>query len=39
MTKQMEVWGQRVKLYNLDGGQIWSSNWQSIVAYGQRKER
>lgn len=38
MTKQIEVHGQRVELYSLDEGRTWSSNPQSIVAYGQRKE-
>ena len=38
MTKQIEIYGQRVELYSLDEGRTWSSNPQSIVAYGQRKE-
>ena len=38
MMKQIEVHGQRVKLYSLDEGRTWSSNPQSIVAYGRRKE-
>ena len=38
MMKQIEVHGRRVKLYSPDGGRTWSSNPQSIVAYGQRKE-
>ena len=38
MMKQIEVHGQRVELYSLDEGHTWSSNPQSIVAYGQRKE-
>ena len=37
MTKQIEIHGQRVKLYSLDEGRTWSSSPQSIVAYGQRK--
>ena len=36
--KQIEVHGRRVRLYSPDGGRTWSSNSQSIVAYGQRKE-
>jgi hypothetical protein len=38
MMKQIEIHGRRVKLYSPDGGRNWSSNPQSIVAYGQRKE-
>ncbi len=38
MKKQIEIHGQRVELYSLDEGHTWSSNPQSIVAYGQRKE-
>jgi len=38
MTKQIEIHGQRVKLYSADKGRIWSSSPQSIVAYGQRKK-
>jgi len=38
MTKQIEIHGQRVKLYSLDKGRTWSSSPQSIVAYGQRKQ-
>jgi hypothetical protein len=38
MVKQIEVHGQRVKLYSQDGGRTWSSNPQSIVAYGQKKK-
>ena len=37
MTKQIEIYGQRVQLYSSDEGRIWSSSPQSIVAYGQRK--
>jgi hypothetical protein len=37
MTKQIEIHGQRVQLYSLDEGRIWSSSPQSIVAFGQRK--
>ncbi|HEY4612202.1 MAG TPA: hypothetical protein VII11_04405 [Bacteroidota bacterium] len=38
MTKQIEIHGQRVQLYSLDGGCTWSSSPQSMVAYGQRKK-
>lgn len=38
MTKQIEIYGRRVKLYSSDKGRTWSSNPQSIVAYGQRKQ-
>ena len=38
MTKEIEIHGQRVKLYSPDDGRTWSSSPQSIVAYGQRKE-
>ena len=38
MTKQIEIQGQRVQLYSLDGGRTWSSSPQSIAAYGQRKQ-
>jgi len=37
MIKQIEIYGQRVKLYSSDKGRTWSSSSQSIVAYGQRK--
>ena len=37
MTKQIEIYGERVQLYSLDEGHTWSSNPQLIVAYGQRK--
>jgi len=37
MTKQIEIKGQRVKLYSSDNGRTWSSSPQSIVAYGQRQ--
>ena len=37
MIKQIEIYGQRVKLYSSDQGRTWSSSPQSIVAYGQRK--
>ena len=37
MMKQIEIYGQRVKLYSPDKGRTWSSSPQSIVAYGQRK--
>jgi hypothetical protein len=36
MTKQIEIHGQSVQLYSLNG-HTWSSSPQSIVAYGQRK--
>ncbi|HEX2931448.1 MAG TPA: hypothetical protein VHV54_17110 [Candidatus Binatia bacterium] len=38
MKKQIEIHGRRVELYSPDKGRTWSSNPQSIVAYGQRKE-
>jgi len=38
MKKIIEIHGQRVELYSLDEGRTWSSNPQSIVAYGQRQE-
>jgi hypothetical protein len=38
MMKQIEICGQRVKLYSSDQGRTWSSSPQSIVAYGQRKK-
>ena len=38
MKKRIDIHGQRVELYSLDEGRTWSSNPQSIVAYGQRKE-
>ncbi len=38
MTKQIEIHGQRIQVYSLDGGCTWSSSPQSIVAYGQRKK-
>jgi hypothetical protein len=38
MMKQIEVHGERVEVYSQDEGRTWSSNRQSIVAYGQRKE-
>jgi hypothetical protein len=37
MTKQIEIYGQRVALYSPDKGRTWSSSPQSIVAYGQRQ--
>ena len=37
MIKQIEIYGQRVKLHSSDKGHTWSSNTQLIVAYGQRK--
>lgn len=38
MTKQIEIHGQRVQLYSLDGGCTWSSSPQAIVAYRQREK-
>jgi hypothetical protein len=38
MVKQIDIYGERVKLYSLDGGCTWSSSPQSIVAYGRRKK-
>jgi hypothetical protein len=38
MIKQIEIYGQRVKLYSPDKGRTWSSSPRSIVAYGQRKQ-
>jgi len=38
MIKQIEIYGQRIKLYSSDKGRTWSSSPQSIVAYGQRKQ-
>ena len=38
MKKRIDIHGQRVELYSSDEGRTWSSNPQSIVAYGQRKE-
>jgi len=38
MMKQIEIHGQRVKLYSSDKGRTWSSSSQSIVPYGQRKK-
>jgi hypothetical protein len=38
MTKQIEIKGQRVKLYSSDNGRTWSSSPQAIVTYGQRKK-
>ena len=38
MIKQIEIHGQRLKLYSSDQGRTWSSSPQSIVAYGQRKK-
>ena len=38
MIKQIEIHGQRVKLYSSDKGRTWSSSPQSIVSYGQRKQ-
>lgn len=38
MKKQIDIHGQRVELYSSDEGRTWSSNPQSIVAYGQRQK-
>ena len=38
MIKQIEIHGQRVKLYSPDKGRTWSSSPQSIIAYGQREK-
>ena len=38
MKKRIDIHGRRVELYSSDEGRTWSSNPQSIVAYGQRKE-
>jgi hypothetical protein len=38
MKKRIDIHGQRVELYSSDEGCTWSSNPQSIAAYGQRKE-
>jgi hypothetical protein len=38
MIKQIDIHGQRVKLYSSDKSRTWSSSSQSIVAYGQRKQ-
>lgn len=38
MNKRIDIHGQRVELYSSDEGRTWTSNPQSIVAYGQRKE-
>jgi len=38
MIKQIDIHGQRVKLYSSDNGRTWSSSPQSIIAYGQRKQ-
>ena len=38
MIKEIEIHGQRVKLYSPDDGRTWSSSPQSIVAYGRRKK-
>lgn len=38
MVKQIDIHGQRVKLYSSDNGRTWSSSPQAILAYGQRQE-
>ena len=37
MTKQIEIYGQRVQLYSLDEGRTWASSQQSLVAYDERQ--
>jgi hypothetical protein len=37
MTKQIEIHGQRVKVYSSDEGRTWSSSPRPIVVYSQRK--
>ena len=37
MTKQVEIHGQRVKVYSSDEGRTWSSSPRPIDAYSQRK--
>jgi hypothetical protein len=38
MIKEIEIHGQRVKLYSPDDGRTWSSSPQAIVAYGRGKK-
>jgi len=38
MKKRIDIHGQRVELFSFDEGHTWTSNPQSLVAYGQRKE-
>jgi hypothetical protein len=38
MMKQIEVHGERVEVYSRDEGRTWSSDPQSIIAYGRRKK-
>jgi len=38
MIKQIEIYGQCVKLYSSDKGRTWSSSPQAILAYGLRKQ-
>jgi hypothetical protein len=38
MIKEIEIHGQRVKLYSPDDGRTWSSSPQAIVAYGRREK-
>jgi len=38
MKKRIAIDGQRLELYSSDDGRTWTSNPQSIVAYGQCKE-
>ncbi len=37
MTKQIEIHGQRVRLFSSDEGHTWSSSPRPIDAYSQRK--
>ena len=37
MKKRIDIHGQLVELYSADQGRTWTSNPQSIIAYGQRK--
>ena len=37
MTKEIEIYGRRVRLYSLDKGRTWSSSPQAIAAYTERK--
>lgn len=39
MVKEIESYGQLIKLYSLDNGRTWSSTPQSIAAYEHRKTR
>jgi hypothetical protein len=39
MIKQIDIHGQRVKLYSSDKSRTWSSSPQSIVAYGGQRQQ